>query len=60
MGIITFSLAAILSLPKQFVTVYLGVLLEGAGSAYSLFRPRICTMELTIFHFLLRLAAAVS
>ncbi|ETW82593.1 hypothetical protein HETIRDRAFT_237518, partial [Heterobasidion irregulare TC 32-1] len=32
MGIITFSFAAILSLPKQFVTVYLGVLLEGAGT----------------------------
>ncbi|TFK47894.1 hypothetical protein OE88DRAFT_1810956 [Heliocybe sulcata] len=28
MGIITFSIAAILSLPKQFVTVYLGVILE--------------------------------
>ncbi|KAI0050493.1 hypothetical protein FA95DRAFT_1555612 [Auriscalpium vulgare] len=29
MGVITFSLAALFSLPKQFVTVYLGVLLEG-------------------------------
>ncbi|KAI3611440.1 cytoplasm protein [Moniliophthora roreri] len=28
MGIIVFSLAAILSMPKQFITVYLGVLLE--------------------------------
>ncbi|EKM77274.1 hypothetical protein AGABI1DRAFT_130686 [Agaricus bisporus var. burnettii JB137-S8] len=28
MGIIVFSIAAILSLPKQFITVYLGVLLE--------------------------------
>jgi hypothetical protein len=28
MGIITFSFSAFLSLPKQFVTVYLGVILE--------------------------------
>jgi hypothetical protein len=28
MGIITFSIAAILSMPKQFITVYLGVILE--------------------------------
>lgn len=28
MGIWTFSIAAILSLPKQFITVYLGVALE--------------------------------
>jgi hypothetical protein len=30
MGIVVFSLAAILSLPKQFITVYLGVVLEQA------------------------------
>ena len=36
MSIIVFSIAAILSLPKQFVTVYLGVLLEGADSACTL------------------------
>ncbi|KAL0573863.1 hypothetical protein V5O48_008080 [Marasmius crinis-equi] len=29
MGIFTFSLAAILSMPKQLITVYLGVILEG-------------------------------
>lgn len=29
MGIMVFCLAAILSLPKQFITVYLGVILEG-------------------------------
>ena len=28
MGVWTFSIAAILSLPKQFITVYLGVALE--------------------------------
>ena len=30
MGVIVFSIAAILSLPKQFVTVYLGVVLKQA------------------------------
>ncbi|TFY77770.1 hypothetical protein EWM64_g6242, partial [Hericium alpestre] len=32
-GVITFSIAAILSLPKQFVTVYIGVLVENAGDS---------------------------
>ncbi|EIN03921.1 hypothetical protein PUNSTDRAFT_128506 [Punctularia strigosozonata HHB-11173 SS5] len=32
MGVITFSIAAILSLPKQFITVYLGVILEQSES----------------------------
>lgn len=32
MGIFTFSLAAILSLPKQFITVYLGVILEESST----------------------------
>ena len=58
MGIITFSFAAILSLPKQFVTVYLGVLLEGAGSAFPLSRPRIRATELTNSWFALRPATA--
>ena len=31
MGIFVFSIAAILSLPKQFITVYLGVILEQSG-----------------------------
>lgn len=31
MGIITFVIAAILSLPKQFITVYLGVMLNQSG-----------------------------
>ncbi|KAF9476136.1 hypothetical protein BDN70DRAFT_882777 [Pholiota conissans] len=33
MGIIVFSLAAILSLPKQFITVYLGVILDSSSSS---------------------------
>ncbi|GLB42916.1 putative SNARE associated Golgi protein [Lyophyllum shimeji] len=32
MGIIVFSLAAILSMPKQFITVYLGVILEQSST----------------------------
>ena len=32
MGIVVFSLAAVLSLPKQFITVYLGVVLEQASN----------------------------
>ena len=32
MGIIVFALATILSLPKQFITVYLGVILEESGT----------------------------
>lgn len=32
MGIVVFSLAALLSLPKQFIIVYLGVALEQAGN----------------------------
>jgi hypothetical protein len=39
MGIIVFSIAAILSLPKQFITVYLGVILEqSAIGVYLKFR----------------------
>jgi len=32
MGIIVFSLAAILSMPKQLITVYLGVILEQSAT----------------------------
>lgn len=32
MGIITFSIAAILSMPKQLITVYLGVILENSAT----------------------------
>ena len=32
MGIIVFSFAAILSMPKQFITVYLGVILEESNN----------------------------
>lgn len=32
MGIFVFSLAALLSMPKQFITVYLGVILEQSNT----------------------------
>ena len=35
MNIFVFSIAAILSLPKQFITVYLGVLLEQSSEGLS-------------------------
>jgi hypothetical protein len=39
MGIIVFSLAAILSLPKQFITVYLGVILVQSNSGQLISPP---------------------
>ena len=47
MGIWTFSIAAILSLPKQFITVYLGVALEDSEKGASRPRPRtaLCARE---------------
>jgi hypothetical protein len=41
MNVFVFSIAAILSLPKQFITVYLGVILEQSdtGKLISIFDP---------------------
>lgn len=33
MGVWTFALAAFFSLPKQFATVYIGVIIEGTGKS---------------------------
>ncbi|KAJ3557928.1 hypothetical protein NP233_g11619 [Leucocoprinus birnbaumii] len=41
MGIIVFSIAAILSMPKQFITVYLGVLLEQSAEGTTDTKSRI-------------------
>jgi len=41
MGIIVFSLAAVLSLPKQFITVYLGVILEQSSTGGQTTKSRI-------------------
>jgi hypothetical protein len=35
MDVWTFALAAFLTLPKQFATVYIGVIIEGAGKSAS-------------------------
>ncbi|THH14146.1 hypothetical protein EW146_g6147 [Bondarzewia mesenterica] len=55
MGIVTFCLAAFLSLPKQFVTVYLGVLLEGAGTETT--QQRIISDVVLAITFLLTIVA---
>lgn len=44
MGVWTFALAAFFSLPKQFVTVYLGVLLENSSSEYFWMSRDLCEM----------------
>ncbi|KAJ7086455.1 hypothetical protein B0H15DRAFT_844769 [Mycena belliarum] len=41
MGIVVFSIAAILSLPKQFITVYLGVIIEQANEGKTDTKTRI-------------------
>jgi hypothetical protein len=46
MDIVVFSLAAFLSLPKQFVTVYLGVALEQAANGESVAHPGRCLSTL--------------
>ncbi|KAK7036766.1 hypothetical protein VNI00_011432 [Paramarasmius palmivorus] len=57
MGIITFSLAAILSMPKQFITVYLGVLLEQAGSGTKNKTSDLITKIVLIITFIITIAA---
>jgi uncharacterized membrane protein YdjX (TVP38/TMEM64 family) len=41
MGILVFSLAALLSLPKQFITVYLGVILEQSSQGTETTKSRV-------------------
>ncbi|KAJ7629500.1 Fungalysin metallopeptidase-domain-containing protein [Mycena polygramma] len=41
MNIFVFSIAAILSLPKQFITVYLGVILESSGAGTTTTKSKI-------------------
>ncbi|KAL5503758.1 hypothetical protein ACEPAH_7829 [Sanghuangporus vaninii] len=41
MGVLVFALAAFLSLPKQFVTVYIGVILEESGTGTESTRDRL-------------------
>ncbi|PFH48524.1 hypothetical protein AMATHDRAFT_87049 [Amanita thiersii Skay4041] len=57
MGIIVFSLAAILSLPKQFITVYLGVILEQSESGTTDTKSRIISDVVLAITFLITIAA---
>ncbi|KAF7416291.1 Tlg2-vesicle protein [Pleurotus ostreatus] len=57
MGIFTFSLAAILSLPKQFVTVYLGVILEQSESGESTSTSKLISNIVLAITILITIAA---
>ncbi|KAF9039593.1 hypothetical protein BDZ89DRAFT_1156808 [Hymenopellis radicata] len=57
MGIIVFSIAAILSLPKQFITVYLGVILEQSASGTTDTKSRIISDVVLAVTFLITIAA---
>ncbi|KAF9560438.1 hypothetical protein CPC08DRAFT_690092 [Agrocybe pediades] len=57
MGIIVFSIAAILSMPKQFITVYLGVILENSGTGTEDKKSRIISDTVLAITFLVTVAA---
>jgi len=57
MGIFVFSLAAILSMPKQFITVYLGVILEQSDSGVKDTKSRIISNMVLAITFIITIAA---
>ncbi|KAK0447378.1 uncharacterized protein EV420DRAFT_1568434 [Desarmillaria tabescens] len=57
MGIIVFCIAAILSLPKQFITVYLGVILEQSSTGTTDTKSRIISDVVLVITFLITIAA---
>jgi len=57
MGIIVFSIAATLSLPKQLITVYLGVILEQSGTGSTSTKSRIISDVVLAFTFLVTILA---
>lgn len=57
MGIFVFCLAAILSLPKQFITVYLGVILEQSGTGTQTTQSRIISDVVVAITILITFAA---
>ncbi|KAK0414399.1 hypothetical protein EV421DRAFT_1728635, partial [Armillaria borealis] len=57
MGIIVFCIAAILSLPKQFITVYLGVILEQSATGETDTKSRIISDVVLVLTFLITIAA---
>ncbi|CAE6447452.1 hypothetical protein ACGC1H_002414 [Rhizoctonia solani] len=58
MGIWVFTLAAFLSLPKQFITVYLGVLLEQSADGVRSTKDTIISNAVLIVTFLITVVAA--
>ncbi|KAF8883030.1 hypothetical protein BD779DRAFT_1472716 [Infundibulicybe gibba] len=57
MGIIVFSIAAILSLPKQFVTVYLGVILKETSSGPESAKSKIISASVVVITTIITIAA---
>jgi len=57
MGIVVFCLAAILSLPKQFITVYLGVILEQSANGDTDPKSRIISNVVLAITFLITILA---
>ncbi|KAG7439227.1 uncharacterized protein BT62DRAFT_1081717 [Guyanagaster necrorhizus] len=57
MGIVVFCIAAFLSLPKQFVTVYLGVILEQSETGGSDTKSRVISDAVVAVTFLITIAA---
>lgn len=59
MNVFVFTIAAILSLPKQLVVVYLGVAIEQAGSGTESTRSKVIKWVVLILSFLVTLGVAV-
>ena len=59
MGIIVFSLAALLSLPKQLITVYLGVVIRNSNNGNESTKSRIISDVVLVISFLVTVAAAI-
>ncbi|KAF5375564.1 hypothetical protein D9615_009175 [Tricholomella constricta] len=57
MGIIVFSIAAILSMPKQFITVYLGVILEQSSTGVKDQKSAIITDVVLAITFIITVVA---
>jgi hypothetical protein len=58
MGIWIFTLAAFLSLPKQFITVYLGVTLEQSADGTQSTQDKITSNNALVMTFLIALMSA--
>ncbi|KAL5485629.1 hypothetical protein ACEPAI_6670 [Sanghuangporus weigelae] len=57
MGVLVFALAAFLSLPKQFVTVYIGVILEESGTGTESTRDRLISYSVLAVTFIVTCVA---